>query len=487
MQIAQVLAGYTLGGADLLRRAMGKKKPEEMARQRDIFLAGAQGRGVEQATASHIFDLMEKFAGYGFNRSHSAAYALISYQTAWLKAHYAAAFMAAVLSADMDNTDKVVALIEECRQLGLDVLPPDINVSDYAFSVDGERRILYGLGAIKGVGESAVEAILSERAAGGAFPDMFDLCRRIDLRRANRRVLEALIRAGALDGLGRHRAALMGQLTSALQSAEQHTRDHAAGQDDLFGGPVAGAGAPVPPDPPEWEDGERLAGEKDTLGLYLTGHPIARYEAELAHIVSARIGELVGGGDGGGVGGARVPLREDRPAVVAGLVVALRITQTQRGARIAFLTLDDRSGRIEIAVFSEAFQRFRTLLTKDRLLVVQGGLSSDEYTGGYRMSADRIWDIGQARAAFLRRLEVEVDSEHAANGFASSLAHALAPFRVGGDAHEDGAGCPVCVQYQRPGACARIEFGSDWRVQPTDELLHRLEQLAGRERVRLVY
>ncbi len=487
MQIAQVLAGYSLGGADLLRRAMGKKKAAEMARQRDVFLEGARKRGVDEAVASPIFDLMEKFAGYGFNRSHSAAYALISYQTAWLKAHYPAAFMAAVLSSDMDNTDKVVGLIEECRQLGLDVLPPDVNVSEYAFGVDGEHRILYGLGAIKGVGETAVEAILAERRTGGPFPDLLDLCRRIDLRRANRRVLEALIRAGALDGLGRHRAALMAQLTAALRSAEQHTRDHAAGQDDLFGGPIAGHGVPEAPEPPEWEDGERLTGEKETLGLYLTGHPITRYEEELTRIVTARIGELVADADGNGTGAARVPPREDRPTVIAGLVVALRVTQTQRGARIAFLTLDDRSGRLEIAVFSEAFQRYRPLLAKDRLLVVRGGLSADEYTGGYRMSADCIWDIEQARAAFARRLEVEIDSERAANGFVSSLARILTPFRVERGAQNGADGCPVWVEYRRPDARVHVVLGADWHVRPTDELLQRLEELAGRERVRFVY
>ncbi len=487
MQIARVLAGYTLGGADLLRRAMGKKKPAEMARQRDIFLEGARARGVEDSVATRIFDLMEKFAGYGFNRSHSAAYALISYQTAWLKAHYPAAFMAAVLSSDMDNTDKVVGLIEECRQLGLDVLPPDVNVSDYAFGVDGDHRIVYGLGAIKGVGESAVETILAERRAGGPFPDLFDLCRRIDLRRANRRVLEALIRAGALDGLGRHRAALMAQLTAALQSAEQHTRDHAAGQNDLFGGPATPQGAAAAPETPEWDDDERLAGEKETLGLYLTGHPIARHEAELAHFVTLRIGDLAGEADANGAGALRPAPREDRAAVVAGLVVALRTMQTQRGGRMAFLTLDDRSGRIEIAVFSEAFQRYRALLAKDRLLVVQGALSADEYTGGYRMSADRIWDLAQARAAFLRGLEVAVDSERAANGFVSTLAHTLEPFCVPPGAHGEAAGCPVWIEYLRPGARARIALGARWRVQPTDELLHRLEDLAGREGVRLVY
>ena len=235
MQIAQVLAGYTLGQADLLRRAMGKKKPEEMAKQRQVFMDGAAARGIAADTATYIFDLMEKFAGYGFNKSHSAAYALVSYQTAWLKAHYPAAFMAAVLSSDMDNTDKVVMLIDECRAMGLAVLPPAINDCDYGFTVRDEQTILYGLGAIKGVGAAALEGIIAERRAAGGFHDLFDLCVRIDLRKANRRVLEALIRSGALDALDANRARSMARLTQALQYAERHARDNAVGQDDLFG------------------------------------------------------------------------------------------------------------------------------------------------------------------------------------------------------------------------------------------------------------
>ncbi|MHB1240328.1 MAG: DNA polymerase III subunit alpha [Gammaproteobacteria bacterium] len=493
MQIAQVLAGYTLGGADLLRRAMGKKKAEEMARQRSVFVEGARARGVEEGIATRIFDLMEKFAGYGFNKSHSAAYALISYQTAWLKAHHPAAFMAAVLSSDMDNTDKVVALIEECRLLDLEVLPPDINASDYPFTVDGERRILYGLGAIKGVGAAAIETMRSERDAGGAFLDLFDLCRRIDLRKANRRVLEALIRSGALDSLGSNRASLMAQLPAALQAAEQHSRDDAAGQNDLFGAGVHEPRAPVSVAAPEWEDDERLAGEKETLGLYLTGHPITRYWPELAQVVTARIADLAAEGEGVALaGGGRARLRE-QTAVLAGLVVALRTVQTQRG-RIAFLTLDDRSGRMEIAVFSEAFQRYRPLLVKDHLLVVEGALGVDDYTGGYRMSAERILDINQARAVFLRRLVVEVRAQQAANGFVQSLAMALTPFRVAADGAQveagtagPAAGCPVWVDYMRAGARAQIALGPQWRVEPTDELLQRLAELAGQEQVKLVY
>ncbi|HFC53435.1 MAG TPA: DNA polymerase III subunit alpha, partial [Gammaproteobacteria bacterium] len=291
MQIAQVLAGYSLGAADLLRRAMGKKKPEEMARQRAVFTEGALKRGVDEKTATHIFDLMEKFAGYGFNKSHSAAYALVSYQTAWLKAHYPAAFMAAVISSDMDHTDKVVTFIDECHDMGLEVLPPDVNRCHYHFTITGERTILYGLGAIKGVGEGVIEAIVRARESGGEFSDLFDFCRRLDLKKVNRRVLEALIRAGAMDSLGPNRATLMDALPDAIRIAEQYLRDTAVGQSDLFG--ICDSGAPAAGGKyrvqREWEEEQRLRGEKETLGLYLTGHPIERYLPELKQFISSRI------------------------------------------------------------------------------------------------------------------------------------------------------------------------------------------------------
>ncbi|MEK7207783.1 MAG: DNA polymerase III subunit alpha, partial [Pseudomonadota bacterium] len=319
MQIAQVLSGYTLGGADLLRRAMGKKKPEEMAMQRDVFVKGAEQRGVNPKLAADIFDLIEKFAGYGFNRSHSAAYALIAYQTAWLKAHYPSAFMAAVLSADMDKTDKVVTMIAECRDMKLTNLPPDINRCEYHFVPLDNTTILYGLGAIKGLGQAAIDAILQNRNEHGQFKDLFDFCKRIDLRKVNRRVLESLIRAGALDGLGTHRAALMASLNAAVAVADQHSSNLETGQVDIFGMSQASTDAQVYESVPEWSEDQRLEGEKETLGLYLTGHPIARYADELEKITDATLANLK-------------PTNEST-IVVAGLVVAQRTMQTKRGDR----------------------------------------------------------------------------------------------------------------------------------------------------------
>ncbi|MEW6352930.1 MAG: DNA polymerase III subunit alpha [Pseudomonadota bacterium] len=468
MQIAQVLAGYSLGGADLLRRAMGKKKPEEMAKQRAVFIEGARARGVAERTATAIFDLMEKFAEYGFNKSHSVAYALIAYQTAYLKAHYPAAFMAAVLSSDMDNTDKVVMLIDECRAMQLTVLPPDINTCAYAFTVKDDKTIHYGLGAIKGAGQAALEGMVAEREAHGAFRDLFDFCRRIDLRKANRRVLEALIRAGALDGLGPGRATLLASLPTALTLAEQHSRDHAVGQNDMFGA-AAHAQTPVHfTHVKEWDEAQRLAHEKETLGLYLTGHPITHYQEELAEFTSGPI--------------AALKPSQDQNVVIAGQVMALRAMHSKRGERIAFLTLDDRSARIEIAVFAEAYQRYRDLLVKDKLLVVEGPVSVDDYSGGYKMSAERIYDIDQARAAYAKRLLINVDSGRAGNGFVTDLAEALTPHRNGP--------CPVWIDYRANGAInarAQLALGPEWRVRLNDALLQRLRDLAGKERVRIVY
>ncbi|MHB8535266.1 MAG: DNA polymerase III subunit alpha [Sulfuricaulis sp.] len=465
MQIARVLSGYTLGGADLLRRAMGKKKPEEMAKQRDVFVKGAVERDVNPKLAADIFDLIEKFAGYGFNRSHSAAYALIAYQTAWLKAHYPAAFMAAVLSSDMDKTDKVVTMMAECRDMKLKILPPDINRCEYHFVPVDDGTIFYGLGAIKGLGAAAIDAILQERNREGPFKDLFDFCRRIDLRKANRRVLESLIKAGALDGLGTHRAALMASLTAALAVADQHSRNQAAGQNDLFGAAAPPAEAHIYETVAEWGEEQRLDGERDTLGLYLTGHPIARYAEELKSIINATI--------------AALKPTANSTVVVAGLVVAQRSMQTRRGDRMAFVTLDDRTGRLELAVFSDLYAQSRDLLAKDTLLVVEGQVSVDEYTGGFKMSAEKLYNIDQARAAFSKRLVIEVDAEQAGNGFVEDLKEILGPVTQGT--------CPVYLHYHGHQAEAEIALGAEWKISPTNSLLERLSRLAGERNVHLVY
>jgi DNA polymerase III subunit alpha len=476
MQIAQVLAGYSLGAADLLRRAMGKKKPEEMAKQRSIFVDGAVERGVDRGTATHIFDLMEKFAGYGFNKSHSAGYAMLSYQTAWLKAHYPEAFMASVLSTDMDHTDKIVTLIDECHQMGLVVEPPDVNESDHAFNVAGAGRLRYGLGAIKGVGQAAVQAIINERAAAGRFESLTGFCARIDLQRVNRRTIEALIRAGALDSIGPNRATLMHRLPGALGRAEQSARAAAAGQEDLFGmapaaDPAAGAALQDEGEHlPDWSSAERLAAERDTLGLFLTGHPVDEVAADIAALASARIADLAADRPAEGERGFNGSRRD---VVVGGLVVDMR----RRGNRVT-LVLDDRSGRLEVTLFEEAWQQCQHVVAKDAIVFAEGNLRFDDFIDDWRLTAKRVVDLDSAMSERARRLLLRCERS-GGGGFVAELQHALEPFR--------GGRCPVMMVYRGPSAAARLELGEQWRIRPSLELLHRLGGLLGPDNVRLEY
>ncbi|MHA7840562.1 MAG: DNA polymerase III subunit alpha [Gammaproteobacteria bacterium] len=465
MQIAQVLAGYSLGAADLLRRAMGKKKPEEMAKQRKIFMKGAVERGLEKNLATTIFDLMEKFAGYGFNKSHSAAYALVAYQTAWLKAHYPAEFMAAVLSSDMDNTDKVVNFIEDCKAMDLTVLPPDINVGEYRFIARDNNTVSYGLGAIKGVGEGAVVAMVEERQIGGDFDDLFTFCQRIDLKKANRRTLEALVRAGALDKLGEHRASLFSHLEAAVQGAEQAARDAAAGQNDLFGGgeksTVSIAYKPVKP----WRKRQLLQGEKETLGYYFSGHPIAQYEEELNFLKVCNIGSLQTEGV--------------THTKIAGFIMAMRTMNTKRGDRMAFLSVDDNSGRMEVAVFSDVYQGHRDLLQKDQLVVIEGEVDSDEYSGGLRMSANRIYSMEQARTFYGRYMAVHCGEKTLTAEVNEGLVTALTPYR--------GGKCPVHIHYKNTAGEGVLRLGEEWCVHPSDDMMDAVVDVLGEGQVKMVY
>ncbi|MCX9580148.1 DNA polymerase III subunit alpha [Vibrio cholerae] len=468
MQIAQVLSGYTLGGADMLRRAMGKKKPEEMAKQRAVFQEGAEKNGVDGELAMKIFDLVEKFAGYGFNKSHSAAYALVSYQTLWLKTHYPAEFMAAVMTADMDNTEKVVGLVDECKNMGLTVLPPDINSGLYRFNVDDNGAIVYGIGAIKGVGEGPIEAILEARNKGGYFKDLFDFCARIDLKKVNKRVIEKLILAGALDRLGPHRAAMMASVDDAVRAASQHHQAEAFGQADMFG---VLTDAPEEVEQkytqvPEWPEKVRLEGERETLGLYLTGHPVDEYLKELTKYTSCRLNEAA-------------PTRRDQSLTVAGLVIAARVMTTKRGTRIGLMTLDDRSGRMEVMLYSEALDRYAEWLEKDRILVVSGQVSFDDFNGGLKMSAREVMDLGSAREKFARGLSISILQSQIDQQFFERFSHILEPHRAGT--------VPVNVYYQRPDARARLTLGTEWRVTPSDTLLDELKQLLGKDQVELEF
>ncbi|WP_340620946.1 DNA polymerase III subunit alpha [Xenorhabdus siamensis] len=469
MQIAQVLAGYTLGGADMLRRAMGKKKPEEMAKQRSVFEDGAVKQGINGELAMRIFDLVEKFAGYGFNKSHSAAYALVSYQTLWLKAHYPAEFMAAVMTADMDNTEKVVGLVDECWRMGLKVLPPDINSGLYHFHVNDEGEIVYGIGAIKGVGEGPIEAIIESRQKGGHFKELFELCARVDIKKLNRRVMEKLIMSGAFDRLGPHRAALMSSLEDALKAADQHAKAEAIGQTDMFGvlaeepEQVESSYASTP----KWPDQVVLDGERETLGLYLTGHPITGYLKEIERYTNGlRLKDVN-------------PTPRGQVTTVVGLVLASKIVTTKRGNRIGICTLDDRSGRLEVMLFSDALERYQHLLEKDKILITTGQVSFDDFSGGLKMTARELMDISEAREKFARGLAISLSDRQIDEQLLNRLRGTLEPHRSGT--------IPVHLYYQRVDARARLRFGATWRVTPTDTLLTDLRTLLGSEQVELEF
>jgi DNA polymerase-3 subunit alpha len=468
MQIAQEMAGYSLGGADLLRRAMGKKKPEEMAKQRGTFADGAKGNNIDPDLAMKIFDLVEKFAGYGFNKSHSAAYALVSYQTLWLKVHYPAEFMAAVMSADMDNTDKIVTLVDECERMGIEILPPDLNVGKYKFTVDGEGRIVYGIGAIKGVGEGPIEAIIEARETQGAFKDLFDFCAKIDIKRVNKRVLEKLVLAGAMDNLGPHRATLMASLPEALAAAGQHAKAESFGQSDMFGllttepEDVKQAFADVP----EWPEKVWLEGEKDTLGLYLTGHPINQYADELRYYTDGRLVDLK-------------PTGKDQMANAVGLVLGVRVMTNKRGRRWAIVTLDDKSARIDVRFFPDMYEQFESVLENDRILLIKGQVSFDDFSGGNTITARDVMDIVQAREKNARALALNVDTQLLEPKKLSQMQSILQAF--------NGGSCPVQLAVTHPDAEVTLACGAKWYVTPEDQLLHDLKQCLGEKAVSILY
>ena len=460
MQIAQVIGGYTLGGADLLRRAMGKKKPEEMAKQRDIFVTGAEKGGLSRAKASLLFDQMEKFAGYGFNKSHAAAYALVAYHTAWFKAHHPAAFMAANLTLVMDDTDKVRDLYSDALAQDLAILPPDVNASNYRFEPVDRERIRYGLGGIKGTGLHAIEAIVAARAAAGPFRDLFDFCRRVDKRQVNRRVVEALIRAGAFDAIDARRSALFASVGIALGEAER--AEASAAQVSLFGDAVQDAGLALVATR-EWTEAERLQHEKAALGFYVSGHPYASFAAELAPLVRQRLAALQ-------------PRRE--PTLIAGIVTSLRVQASKRG-KMAFVTLDDGEGTAEVTVYSEILDEARSLLREDQLLIVEAKVAArmgdDGQAQGLRIIADRVFDLATIRQRHARGIALSCNG----GADAARLFELLSPFREGE--------CPVVIDYRNHGLEGTVSLPDAWRVVPDDTLIAQLREWLAPENVRVLY
>lgn len=461
MQIAQTIAGYSLGGADLLRRAMGKKKPEEMDQQRGVFMKGAENHGVEAGVAKNLFDLMEHFAGYGFNKSHSAAYALIAYQTAWLKARHPAHFLAAVLTTDMDHTDKLMTLKEDCERFGIELQRPDINRSRYEFVVAGPRAIAYGLGAIKGVGRSAVDNLVEERERNGLFTGLIDLCCRMDQQRLNRRVLEAFVRSGTLDEFGPNRATLMEAVPDALKLAAHSAQSRFAGQGALFAEPGSKGDIEELLEPVrEWSVQERLKGERDSLGLYLSGHPFDEYAPHCRHFTHGTIGKLTEAASGNGGGATPGELR------VAGLVTDVR----RRGGRVS-MVIEDHTGRLEVTLFEEVFKRFQLLANNDEMLVVTGQLRFDDFLNDWRLTARTLSSVDETIENNASRLTIHWPEGTRGGDFFNSLEEVLTPFSYGN--------CEVCIEYKGPEATSRLILGERWAVRAGRDLRERLGVLLG--------
>ncbi len=457
MQIAQVLAGYSLGAADLLRRAMGKKKPEEMAKQRVIFTEGATNRGVEKDTATYIFDLMEKFAGYGFNKSHSAAYALVAYQTAWLKTHYLCEFMAAVLSSDMDNTDKVVTFIDDCKALKVPVLKPCINLSQYHFKAIGENKIRFGLGGIKGVGESAIESILNEREAEGPYQSLFDLCNRVDLRKVNRRVIEALIKSGALDIFDKTRESYFATIDKAFRLAEKNEKNLSSGQIDLFSNDN---------DDDEYVDAhpfsltEKLFQEKETLGLFYSGHPTDAYKLDYQYYLKYRICEL--------------SRAANKTVMVLGLVTSLRRVMTKRGKRLTILTLEDSTGRMDAIFSTELFADCDHLLVKDNVIIMEGEVSRDDYSQGMKMNCKKIVSVESMRDHYFKKLMIKIRPED--KNKIKAVKNLL---------KEVEGSMPVVIQYIDDTAKVDLTVDKAYYVSAQDSLLKNLRDILTEDAVTL--
>ena len=469
MQMAQIVGGYSLGGADMLRRAMGKKKAEEMAEHREIFRAGAAKDGLSAQKADEIFDLMEKFAGYGFNKSHAAAYALLSYHTAYLKAHHTAAFMAANLSLAMDDTDKIKILVEDAIDVcNLTLLPPDINHSDYRFtpegaapSITGKRvtHIRYGLGAVKGSGQSAIEAIIAARTNGGAFTDLFDFCKRVDRKQINRRTIESLIRAGAMDCFGVDRAILLASVAFAVECADQAHK--AINQVSLFGDDNSDLVAP-----PEyvkaaaWTEKQKLSEEKIALGFYLSGHMFDTYAPEVRRFARTKLADLD-------------PSRE--PRMLCGVITGVRSQMTQRG-RILIVSLDDKTAVVEVTVYSEVFDANKNIFKEDEFLLVVGKVSEDRFNGGLRITAEKVFDIAMSRIQYGHRLAMSI----ACTVSPAKVAEVLLPYR-------NADGLPVAMRIKPQGVECTLQLGDEWRVAPSDALTLALEQVLGAKEVAVEY
>ena len=476
MQSAQFMGGYSLGGADLLRRAMGKKKAEEMAEHREIFRAGAAKKGIAAEKADEVFDLMEKFAGYGFNKSHAAAYSLLAYHTAWLKVHFTAEFYAANMTIEMDDTDKLRVLLNDAKLFNVAFDAPDINQGVYRFEPVDAKRVLYGLGAVKGTGQGAIEAIVEARTEGGPFRSFFDFCARIDRKRVNKRVVEALIKAGAFDKLHPERAQLIASVGLGFEFAEHQVIN--ASQGGLFDDGDHGSSTQEPPLAPAapWGVREQLVHEKTALGFYLSGHMFDEREAEVRRFAKRRIADLVDS-------------RE--PQVLAGIITDLRFVNGQRG-RVAIFKLDDKSEAIEAVANDELIEAHKDLLKDDELVIIQGKVQPDRFSGGLRLNVASVWDLSAARARFGRYLSLPLkpDAPGASRSGPQALSEVVATWparRVDTEQGELTQGLAMRLLIARATARAEVDLGDAGRFWPTDEALARLSSLADGGRAAVVY
>ena len=462
MLLSRDIADFTRGESDELRKAMGKKKKDVMDKMKDKFMTRGQAKGHDIKILEKIWNDWEAFAQYAFNKSHSTCYAFIAFQTAYLKAHYPAAFLASTMSADMNNTDSVRTFYEDCMPNQVEVLPPDVNQSEFKFSPISKSQILYGLGAIKGTGQAAIEVILQARQKGGPFKDLFDFCKRLDLRKVNRRVIESLIRAGAFDKLESNRNALLAGVSLAITAAEQNSAN--SNQNSLFG-EVEDNAANVLPNVPKWSDQQQLLEEKAALGFYFSGHPYAAFQKDVSQFISTTLANLA---------------PKEQPQLLAGIVSGVRIRMTGRG-KMAIVGIDDGSTRIEVVVGSELLNQSQQLLKDDQLIIVEGRVSFDDFSGGNRVNARKLYDLStlrNSRASFLKI---------ACNGQADAvkLKALLAPYRK--ESSDESRGCPVKVEYHNKTSQVELMLGNDWRVDLHEELIAGLYAWLSKENVKILY
>jgi DNA polymerase-3 subunit alpha len=469
MQIANRLAGYSLGDADLLRRAMGKKKPEEMAAQRERFVQGAVKNGYPPKKIEKIFDLMAQFAGYGFNKSHSAAYALLAYHTAYLKTHHPFEFMAALLTSVTGSTDDVVKYINECREMGIAVEPPDINVSDANFTPHGQA-IRFGLAAVKNVGGNAIESTVAARKKlGRNFRSLFEFCEEVDLRLLNKRVLESLIKSGAMDSLGR-RAQLMQALDKAIDRAQKTQRDAESGQHGLFG---VFADEPAPhdnnalPDTPDWDEHTRLAAEKEILGFFITGHPLEKYKEKLLDLSALSTEDI---------NGMKRSTNKDENITTAGLITGLRVAKSKRGELWAQGGLEDMSGKVELLIFPESFRKLGEKVKLEVPVLIRGGVRIEDGANA-KLTVNDIIPLDEAKVPLPKALRIRIPLESAS---ADTVGALQALF------HDRPGEAKVLFDVERQGDFMVVMEAEGYNVMPDRNFIGRVEELCGRGSVRVI-